>query len=81
MNETLTVRLDEDLARRLAQEARRCSRSKGEIVRDALQLRLSAKRPSAFDKMAKFCGIMSGPPDLSTNKKYMANFGKGRRRE
>jgi hypothetical protein len=80
MNETLTIRLNGHLAKRLAEEAERSNRSKGQIIREALEERLRKRQPSAFDLMAKFCGIMSGPPDLSTNKKYMADFGKPRKR-
>ncbi len=80
MNETLSIRLDNDLMRSLEAEARRSRTSKGEVVRDAIRQRLKKKgKPSAFDAMSDLCGIISGPPDLSTNKKYLLNFGKGRR--
>jgi hypothetical protein len=81
MSETLTVRIDAELMRSLESEARRTRTSKGEVVRDALRHRLKrASRPSALDAMSALRGIMEGPPDLSTNKKYKSNFGKGLRR-
>jgi len=80
MKESLTIRVDGELMRGLESEARRAGTSKGEIVRDALRHRLKKKsKPTAFDALSSLCGIMEGPPDLSTNKKYLANFGKGRR--
>ena len=79
MNQTLSIRIDSELMQSLEAEACRARTSKGEVVRDAIRQRLKKKhKPSAFDAMSNLCGIISGPPDLSTNKKYMANFGKGR---
>ena len=80
MNETLTIRIDGELMRGLESEARRARTSKGEVVRDAIRQRLKKKsRPTALDALSGLRGIMEGPADLSTNKKYLANFGKGRR--
>jgi len=80
MNETLTIRIDGELMRGLESEARRARVSKGVVVRDAIRQRLKKKsRPTALDALGGLRGIMEGPPDLSTNKKYLANFGKGRR--
>jgi len=72
--------MDEELMRRLECEARRARTSKGEIVRDAIRQRLKKKsRPTALDALSGLHGIMEGTPDLSTNKKYLANFGVGHR--
>ena len=65
--------------RGLEREARRSGTSKGEVVREAIRQRLKTKsKPTAFDALSALCGIMEGPPDLSTNKKYLANFGMAR---
>ena len=68
MNETLTIRLGEELAYALKQEARRTGLAKGEIARQALEARLqSAGKLSA---MERHFGCISGPADLSSNKSY-----------
>lgn len=79
MSKTLTLRLEDDVAEALEGEARRTNRSKGRIVRDALKDHLRRERPSALEALKKYAGIIEGPEDLSTNKKYLAGFGKARR--
>lgn len=80
MNETLTIRLDQAIAKALAEEAKRTSRSKGHVVRQALVEHLRRSRPSALDALGKYIGIISGPADLSTNKKHLADLGRRRRK-
>ena len=81
MDRTLTVRIDDELDEELEHEARRLRVSKGELVRDALRARLAAPKPSAYDLLKPLVGIVKGGPrDVSTNKKHMAGFGRGRRR-
>jgi len=80
MERTLTVRLDAELDEELEQEAKRLRRSKGEVIREALRQRLKRPRPSAYDAFRKVVGIVkNGPPDLSTNKKYLADLGRRKR--
>ncbi len=79
MRTTLTVRLHDDLIQSLEDEARRTNRSKGHIVREALETRLRGRRGSALDALAKYVGIIDGPRDLSTNTRYLASFGRKRR--
>lgn len=68
MNETLTIRLGEELASALAEESRRTGLTKGEIARRAIESRLhSAGRVSV---MEKHFGTVNGPADLSSNKSY-----------
>lgn len=76
MNASLTIRLEEDLARALKQEAGRVGVSKGEIVRQALVARLQAEGTSTTLK--RHFGVMSGPRDLSTNREYRRTWGKPR---
>lgn len=41
MTDTMSIRLDRDLARRLAQVSRRLGRSRSDVVRDALRRHLA----------------------------------------
>jgi predicted transcriptional regulator len=79
MGGMLSVRVDEALLAALEDEARRTSRSKGEIVRQALQARLAFRPRSARASLARYAGVIAGPRDLSTNKKRLSGFGRGRR--
>ena len=79
MSETLTVRLDESLAKALADEAERTSRPKGRIVSEALEAHFRRTRPSALQALQQYVGSITGPSDLSTNRKYLSTLG-GRRR-
>lgn len=76
MNETLTIRLGEKLAQALHTEARQTGLAKGEIVRQALESRL--QRGGKLTVMRRYMGVMSGPSDLGTNKKYRRQWNKGR---
>ena len=76
VNASLTIRLEEDLARALEQEAGRAGVSKGEIVRQALAARLRAE--GASTTLKRHFGVMSGPRDLSTNRDYRRTWGKSR---
>ena len=77
MNATLTIRLGEDLAQALEEEAVKSGLSKGEIARQAIAARLegSGRRST----LQRHFGVMSGPADLSTNKEYRRTWNKGRR--
>jgi len=77
MRDTLTVRLTEDLADALRQEARESGLPQGEIVRQAISARL--RNPSATSVMSRHFGAMRGPADLSTNKAYRRAWTKRRR--
>jgi hypothetical protein len=76
MNDTLTVRLGEKLAHALQTEARQTGLTKGEIARQALESRLQGGGKLAV--MHRYFGIATGPPDLSTNKKYRRLWNKKR---
>jgi len=79
MSETLTVRLDDEMAIALAREAARTHRPKGQIVREALHKHLRRKQRSALEVLQEHVGSITGPEDLSVNKAHLATFGKGRR--
>lgn len=80
MPKTLSIRLEDDLAEVLEREAQRTNRSKGRIVREALSEHLRKRRVGALEALKKYAGIMEGPADLSTNRKYLAGLGKPRQR-
>jgi hypothetical protein len=75
---TITVKLPEPLASRLSRRARELDRSQSELVREALESARSGagRRESCRDLFADSCGVIDGPPDLSTNRRHLAGFGK-----
>ena len=78
---TITVKLPEDLDARLEAEADSRRVSKSQVVREALVSALNRsstqEAPSAYNAMKGACGIVDdGPPDLSTNKEHLRNYGK-----
>jgi len=76
MSESLTVRLDGELASSLAEEAARTNRPRGEIVRQALAEHFKRRRRSALDALREHVGAVDGPRDLSTNKKHLRSMGR-----
>lgn len=79
MNETLTIRLEQTIAKALEEEAERTNRSKGHVVRQALTEHLLRTRSSALDVLGKYAGAIDGPADLAMNKKYLASLGRRRK--
>jgi hypothetical protein len=80
MDETLTIRLDAELAARLRREAKRRNTSQGELVRATLREGLNRKAPSAGEQLSSLHGLIKGPRDLSTNKAHLRGFGRSRRK-
>jgi len=76
MNETLTIRLGEELAHALREEAHQSGLARGEIARQALESRL--RRGGKLAVMPRHFGAMRGPADLSTNKSYRRSWNKKR---
>ena len=77
---TLSVKIPEKLDRRLAHEVARRHIPKSVLVREALEQHLGAppagKQPNFLERAGELIGRFSGPGDVSTNPKYMRNFGK-----
>jgi hypothetical protein len=78
---TITCKIPDELNDQLEAEASRAMLPKSALVREALKQ--SFKRPrrprkkTAFDRVRNLCGIIKdGPPDMSTNPKYMDGSGK-----
>lgn len=76
---TLTLKIPPELNARLEAEAKRRRVSKSRVAREMLDKELSRRpkaSPFAHDLAKKFCGVLQGPGDLSTNPKYMEGFGE-----
>ncbi len=67
MGHTISVRLDDDLARWLEESAASAGVSQGKVVRDQLELAKSRSKRGSFMRLA---GALKGPKDLSTRKGF-----------
>jgi ribbon-helix-helix CopG family protein len=76
MGKLVTVRLDPATAAELEREARRTSRSKSRIIREALVARFATTRANALAGLQKYAGTMKGPRDLSTSKRHLTGLGR-----
>jgi Arc/MetJ-type ribon-helix-helix transcriptional regulator len=76
---TISVKLPESLASWLDRAASERSRSRSDIIREALESWQSAARaghgPSIADALGELRGSVSGPRDLSTNPKHLRDYG------
>jgi predicted DNA-binding protein len=75
---TVSLKIPEALHRRLVAAARKAGKSKSALLREALEDHLNgAPALSAYDLAKDLLGsVRGGPPDLSTNPKYMEGFGE-----
>ncbi len=77
---TVSLRLPDSLAARLAACARNSGQSQSAVVRGLLEEGLAAgngkRRPSCLDLAGDLAGCLEGPGDLSVDKKYMEGFGR-----
>jgi Ribbon-helix-helix protein, copG family len=80
MMKTISLKLPVPLANWLARRAAELGRSRSDLVRQALEEQRegknSAGEKSCAELMVEFGGFFRGPRDLSTNPKYMRDFGK-----
>lgn len=72
----MSFKLPEALLREIEQEAATRGVPKSAVIRDSLQRTLrkgrrGKKKVSCLDLMGDWVGHFHGPPDLSTNKKYL----------
>lgn len=67
MSNTLTVRLPEDLLKRLREKSRRTGLPVGKVVRESLETTLGKENEPVW---LKYAGTMSGPKNLSSRKGY-----------
>jgi len=77
---TITVKIPEEMGGALDAEAKKRHVSKSEVVRYCIETVLSGQvkePPSVYDLTKDLCGKhKGGPPDLSTNPKYLDGFGE-----
>ena len=81
MKTTVQARLDDESQKALSTLTRQLGMTPSEVVRESLR-RMLKTHAGPSGKLPKFIGIGkfdSGIPDLSTNKKYMEDFGLTRR--
>ena len=77
---TLSLKLDDALYARVLAVAKQRGATQSDVVRDAILTRLEPTRGkspgSALDLAKDLAGCVTGPPDLSTNKTHLREFGK-----
>jgi predicted DNA-binding protein len=78
---TILVKLPEALDQRLQMVAARKRTSKSTVIRQAVEQALRpngrASSASCYELAKDLCGSVKGAPrDLSTNKRYLAGFGR-----
>jgi hypothetical protein len=79
MMKTISLKLPDELCKKLERAARKRSQSKSEVVRAALTQFLERDQPiSVLDLAGDLVGCIEGPVDLSTNPKYMEGYGRSR---
>ena len=80
MMKTISLKLPAPLADWLARRANELGRSRSDLVRQALEEQRQGKNSggekSCAELMTEFGGFFRGPRDLSSNPKYMRDFGK-----
>lgn len=77
----ITIRVDDSLQERLESVAQAAGKTESQVVREALEDYLDRNQVdvTAYDlfKKAGIIGcVKGGPKDMSTNPKYMADFGR-----
>jgi metal-responsive CopG/Arc/MetJ family transcriptional regulator len=76
---TISLKMPEELATRLAAAARRRGTTRSALVRNALESylgRAGAGSGSAADRVRDLVGVLDGPRDLSRHSKHMKGFGR-----
>lgn len=75
----VSLKMPKRLAAQVRAAARERGLSKSALIREAIESYLAGYAPpvpSALDMAADLVGSWEGPPDLSTNPKYMEGFGE-----
>ena len=76
---TVSLKMPEELATRLAAAARRRGITRSALVRDALESYLrrgGAGNGTAADLARDLIGVLEGPRDLSEHSKHTKGFGR-----
>ena len=76
----LTLRVPPSLDRALAERAKKQNRTKSAVARQVLEESLSGPgkkgKKTFFELAGHLAGKYSGPRDLSTNPKYLEDYGQ-----
>ena len=85
----MSLKLPDDLLREVEEEARRTGLTKSQVIRrlveEGFKHKRKAKSPvTCADLAGDLIGSLNGPPDLSTNRRYLEeaiweDFERGRR--
>jgi predicted transcriptional regulator len=73
---TMTIKLPPNLGTKVARLAKKRGATRSEIVREAIEAFAEDERPSFSESAAQYRGAAIGPGDLSTNRRYLEDFGK-----
>ena len=73
---TVSFKLSEQLDDVLSELARRRKSSRSAVIREALEALANGKRRSVTAAVDELVAPLQGPPDLSTNPKHMAAYGR-----
>ena len=73
---TVSFKLPEDLDDALNELARSRGASRSALVREALESLAKGNRRSVTSLAGNLVGAVEGPPDLATNRKHMAGYGR-----
>jgi predicted transcriptional regulator len=73
---TVSFKLPERLDDALSDLARRRKSSRSALVREAVEALAKGKRRSVTAAVDELGNRLEGPPDLSTNPKHMAGYGR-----
>jgi len=72
----VTVKLPKELNAKLTILARKRRTSKSALLREAFEVFARNPTRSVTEAAGDLVGSLNGPPDLSTNPKYMEGFGR-----
>jgi len=73
---TITVKLPEELDRKLGELARRRKASQSTIIREAIEALTSQQRLSVTSAAGGLVGSLHGPADLSTSSEHFSGYGE-----
>ena len=71
----VTIYLDKALYRQFLREALARRLTVGKVIKEKL-LEREKEKISIYDRVQHLVGSVDGPPDLSTNQKYLRGFGE-----
>ena len=73
---TISLKLPDDLERRLSFLAKRRRTSRSEVIRAALEAFEPVRATSFTEAAGDLVGSLEGARDLSTSERHMAGYGK-----